>query len=108
VDGTIHYDFRTQQSYIDDFGGFGTAVGQKELSVDGQTVYVMLGGNGNQVADTNADTDVNFDDGTFWELENSIFGRYLGGDYNLNGDTNFNDRRVFEINNSKFTSVPRD
>jgi uncharacterized repeat protein (TIGR01451 family) len=108
VDGTISYDFRTQQSYIVDFGGFGTAIGQKELIVDGQTVYVMFGGNGNQVIDTNADTDVNFDDRSFWELQNSVFGRYLGGDYNLNGDTNFNDRRVFEINNSKFTSVPRD
>jgi hypothetical protein len=108
VDGKITYDFRVQQSYIDDLGGFGTAVGQKELIVDGQTIFVMYGGNGEQVLDVNADTDINFDDRTFWEIENGVFGRYRRGDYNLNGDVNFNDRRVFEVNNSKFTSVPRD
>jgi hypothetical protein len=70
-------------------------------------VFAMLGGNGNQALNAQADTDINFDDRTYWEGQNGDFGLYRIGDYNLNGDVNFNDRRVWEINNGKFTSVPR-
>jgi uncharacterized repeat protein (TIGR01451 family) len=105
TNGKIVYDFRAQQSYIDDPFMFGTFSGQKEIQ---SGVFVMLGGNGNQKLSIQSDTDINFDDRTFWESENGIIAKYRNGDYNLNGDTNFNDRRTWELNNGKFTSVPRD
>ena len=105
VDHNITYDFRSQESYIFDDGGFGAQVGQKEILLG---VYAMYGGNGNQIQTPQSDTDINFDDRTFWEGENSIIGIYSTGDYNLNGDVNFNDRILFEFNNTLFTSVPRD
>ena len=85
--------------------GFGFFVGQKEILPG---VFAMFGGNGNQVLTGSSDTDVNFDDRTYWEGENGDIARYRNGDYNLNGDANFNDRLEWEINNGKFTSVPRD
>ncbi|MCP4123936.1 MAG: tandem-95 repeat protein [Bacteroidetes bacterium] len=105
INGTITYDFRVQQSYIDDPYGFDTHVGQKEVLPG---VYVMYGGNGDQSNTANSDTDINFDDRTYWEGQNSHIAKYRNGDYNMNGDTNYNDRRVWEINNGEFTSVPRD
>ncbi|MCB0582061.1 MAG: DUF11 domain-containing protein [Phaeodactylibacter sp.] len=102
--GVISYDFRVQQSYVDDPFGFGH-VGQKEILPG---VWAMHGGNGNQTLSAESDTDINFDDRTYWEAENGDIAKYRIGDYNLNGDTNFNDRRVWELNNGKFTSVPRD
>jgi hypothetical protein len=82
-------------------------VGQKLVETPTANVYVMFGGNGEQSLTPNSDTDINFNDRTFWEVENSIFGRYKIGDYNMNGDTNFNDRILWELNNGKTTSVPR-
>ncbi len=102
--GVISYDFRVQQSYLVDPFGFGY-VGQKEILPG---VWAMHGGNGNQTLSGDSDTDINFDDRTYWEAENGDIAKYRTGDYNLNGDTNFNDRRVWELNNGKFTSVPRD
>jgi uncharacterized repeat protein (TIGR01451 family) len=102
--GSINYDFRTQQSYIDDPFQFGTFSGQKQFLPG---LYCMYGGNGNQTLSSQSDTDINFDDRTYWESQNGEIARYRNGDYNLNGDTNFNDRRVWEINNGRFTSVPR-
>jgi Bacterial Ig domain len=104
VNGKISYDFRTQQSYVDDPFGFGTFSGQKQILPG---VFAMFGGNGNQTITNSADTDINFDDRTFWEILNGVIARYRNSDYNLNGDTNFNDRRVWELNNGRFTSVPR-
>jgi hypothetical protein len=74
---------------------------------------MMYAGNGEQTDGGGAytdleDTDINFNDRTFWEGENGDIGEYRIGDYNLNGDTNFNDRVTWERNNGTFTSVPRD
>jgi uncharacterized protein YjdB len=104
VNGKITYDFRNQQSYISDPFNFGTFSGQKQIQTG---KYAMLAGNGNQTLTNSSDTDINFDDRTFWETLNGQIARYRNSDYNLNGDTNFNDRRVWELNNGKFTSVPR-
>jgi hypothetical protein len=101
---TITYDFRNQQSYVDDPFGFGTFAQQKEIQMG---VFAMFAGNGDQTVNNQSDTDINFDDRTFWEGENGDIGEYRTGDYNLNGDTNFNDRVTWERNNGKFTSVPR-
>ena len=104
INGKITYDFRTQQTYVDDPFGFGVFARQKEILPG---VFAMLAGNGNQKLTSDSDTDINFDDRTYWENQNGDLGQYRNGDYNLNGDTNFNDRRVWELNNGKFTSVPR-
>ncbi|MBE0639510.1 MAG: DNRLRE domain-containing protein [Bacteroidales bacterium] len=104
VDGKIIYDFRIQQSYLNDPFGFGFYARQKEI-LSGK--YAMYGGNGGQVVNAQSDTDITFDDRSFWEEANGIFGRYSNSDYNMNGDNNFNDRVMWEFNNGKFTSVPR-
>jgi hypothetical protein len=104
VGGVITYDFRIQQSYVDDPFGFGTFSQQKEVLPG---VFAMLGANGEQALNSQADTDITSDDRTFWEMQNSLFGLYLPGDYNLNGDVNVNDRTLWEFNNGRFTSVPR-
>jgi hypothetical protein len=104
VNGKITYDFRNKQSYINDPLGFGAFSGQKQIMTG---KYAMLAGNGNQTTTTASDTDINFDDRSFWETLNGLIAKYRNSDYNLNGDTNFNDRRTWELNNGKFTSVPR-
>jgi hypothetical protein len=104
---TLTYDFRQQQSYLDDPFMIGVFVGQKKLLPQFPGKYAMYAGNGNQTNTAFADTDINFDDRTFWEGENGDFGEYRVGDYNMNSDTNFNDRVIWERNNGKFTSVPR-
>jgi hypothetical protein len=101
---TITYDFRNKQSYLDDPFMFGIFAQQKEILTG---VYAMFAANGNQTLSLQSDTDINFDDRTFWEAQNGQLGEYRIGDYNLNGDTNFNDRVVWERNNGRFTSVPR-
>jgi uncharacterized repeat protein (TIGR01451 family) len=104
VGGKIIYDFRIQQSYLDDPFGFGVAQ-QKEVLPG---TFAMLGGNGQQASEANDDTDITVDDRTLWEDEIGEFGQYRNGDYNLDGDIEFNDRILWELNNGQFTSVPRD
>ncbi|HOY92143.1 MAG TPA: HYR domain-containing protein, partial [Prolixibacteraceae bacterium] len=99
VAGTLTYDFTAQQSYILPGSGLW---GQKE--VDG--IFFMFGGNGNQSANADSDTDINADDQSTWESHNGRQG-YRSGDYNLNGDTNSNDRIIWERNNGHGTSVIR-
>ena len=83
---------------------FGFYAMQKEIQTG---TFAMYAGNGNQTLTGQSDTDINFDDRTYWEGQNGIIGRYKIGDYNMNGDTNFNDRILWQFNNGKFTSVPR-
>jgi hypothetical protein len=104
---TITYNFRNQQSYVDDPFMIGIFAQQKELLPQLPGVFAMFAGNGNQTNTNFSDTDINFDDRIYWEGENGYFGEYHIGDYNLNGDTNFNDRVTWERNNGMFTSVPR-
>ena len=105
VDNTLTYDFRSQQSYLDDPFAFGLYARQEDILPG---IYALFGGNGDQTVDLNEDTDVTGNDRGLWELQNAIFGQYKSGDYNLNGDINANDRILWEINNGKYTSVPRD
>ena len=102
VDNTLTYDFRSQQSYVDDPFGFGVYARQKEILPG---VFAMFGGNGDQTTDVNEDTDITSNDRGFWELQNGIFGQYNPADYILNGDINVNDRILWELNNGKYTSV---
>ena len=104
---TITYDFRNQDSYVDDPFMIGIFASQKELLPQLPGNYAMYAGNGNQINTAFSDTDINFDDRSYWEGENADFGEYRVGDYNMNSDTNFNDRVTWERNNGKFTSVPR-
>ena len=105
MNNKLVYDFRYQQSYLDDPFGFGIYVQQKEILPG---IFAMFAGNGQQWPNANDDTDIEFNDRGFWELQNGIFGQYGVADYNLNGDINFDDRTLWEMNNGKYTSVPRD
>ncbi len=107
VNHKLTYDFRFQQSWEDPTFPSGTFARQKELIPGFPGKFGMYAGNGNQSTSANSDTDINFDDRSFWETQNGQIGQYLISDYNLNGDVNFNDRVVWERNNGKFTSVPR-
>jgi len=105
INHKLLYDFRLEQSWEDPvFAGLNLFAREKEI-LPGK--FAMYAGNGSQSISLNADTDVNFDDRSFWESQNGAVGFYRIGDYNLNADTNFNDRIVWERNNGKFTSVPR-
>lgn len=104
VNDTLTYDFRNQQSYLNDPLNIGIYAQQKEILPG---VFAMYAGNGNQTPAPLSDTDINFDDRTFWELRAGPTGVYGPADYNMNSDTNFNDRVLWERNNGKFTSVPR-
>lgn len=104
VDGKLSYDFRNQQSYIDDSFRFGIYSGQKEI-LPGS--FAMIAGNGEQVQTSQSDTDINFLVSSYWSGHNGNFGEYRNGDFNLNADTNFNDRLMWNRSNGFFTSVPR-
>ncbi|MEP6794815.1 MAG: HYR domain-containing protein [Saprospiraceae bacterium] len=105
INHKLSYDFRFQQSWENPFfAGLNLFAREKEI-LTGK--FAMFAANGNQTPSLNADTDINFDDRSFWEFQNGTVGFYRIGDYNLNADTNFNDRVVWERNNGKFTSVPR-
>ncbi len=105
VDGKISYDFRNQQSFIGDLLGSPFGVGQKEVM---SGVFAMYAGNGDQVSDTGADTDINVGDEAYWKTQNGESARYRNGDYNMNGDPNGLDRILWGFNNGNSTAVPRD
>jgi hypothetical protein len=102
--GKITYDFRDKQSYLYDPFFFGIYVGQKEV-LPGK--FAMIAGNGDQNDEQSSDTDINYNDRSFWELENNVIARYRISDYNMNIDVNYNDRTLWEYNNKSITSVPR-
>lgn len=104
VNGKISYDFRDQNSFIQDFFGSPNGVGQKEVL---SGVFVMYAGNGDQVSDGSADTDLNVGDEAYWKTQNGESARYRNGDYNMNGDPNGIDRILWGFNNGNSTSVPR-
>lgn len=108
VNGSITYDFRNHQSYIDDPFNFG-AVGQKELpGLPG--VFAMYSGNSDQVkagSELPGDrTQINNNDRSLWDFHNGMVPGYCCSDFNLNCDCNYNDRTTMEFNNSLFSSVP--
>lgn len=92
IDGTITFDFRSVERYIFDDFGFG-GIGQKEILPG---IFAMFAGNGNQVLTPGSDTNINFDDMTYWEGQNGAVGHYTNIDYNLNRDCNYNDRNTWE------------
>jgi hypothetical protein len=103
--GRLAYDFRYTQSYIASsrYGGYG----QKEIPGMAGT-YAMYAGNGEQNLGSFSDTDINFDDRSYWGTMNGSDGNYNNGDYNLSGDCNMNDLITWEYNNAVFSTVPRD
>ena len=99
VNNTIAYDFRTQQSYIGLLG-----FGQKEIT---SGVFTMHAGNGYQVTNTSADTDINVNDKDSWLNGNGQHSSYYFHDFDLNGDSNVQDKNLWLKNNGKFSDVPR-
>ncbi|GAA3576456.1 hypothetical protein [Snuella lapsa] len=107
VNGVLTYDFRNQQSYINDPVGIGY-VGQKQITTG---VYAMFAGNGDQgdAIISSEDTDINSNDFNMWSLNKNMFPIYHIPDYDMNGDINSNDFNLWEKNeNTSVTSVKRD
>ena len=108
MNSTITYDFRNQDSYLDNPFMFSFIKGQKQIIPGTPGTWAMYAGNGEQSVSGAADIDINQDDRAAWQGENGDFGLYRFGDYNMNGDVNFNDRVTWERNNGNSSSVPRD
>ncbi len=99
TDGTLTYDFRTQQSYQVLLG-----YGQKEVR-PGE--FAMYAGNGDQITSFESPTDINTNDVTLWARDNGKHSGYYFQDYDLNGDVNVHDKAIWLLNNGVFTDVPR-
>jgi len=104
-DGTIAHDFRHADSYSTD----PNSVSQKFLGVNaaGDNVYCMYGANGDQTTSNAADTDINLNDLSFWNIWNNTISTYHKADYSMNADINLNDRIILNDNNGSYSSVPR-
>ncbi len=95
VNGTISYDFSTQNSYNT------TGFGQKQIG----TNWMMYGGNADQDAQNSCD--INAADRIFWQAVNGLFDVYNPGDYDLDGDINAADRIIHNLNNGIFSTIPK-
>ena len=49
--------------------------------------FALFAANGEKTGSLNSDTDINFEDRSYWESQNGAVGFYLIADYNLKGDT---------------------
>jgi hypothetical protein len=104
VNGSLTYDFRFQDSYLDDPLGLGTFYSQKEVTPG---VFTMYAGNGNQTSGDAADTDINASDYTKWLINGLQSRTYNFTDYNMSGDRNANDFELWQTNSPRNTTVPR-
>ena len=105
IDGSMTYDFRFQDSYLNDPIGLGGFYSQKEV-VPG--VFAMYAGNGDQTSSSASDTDINTSDYTKWLNNGLEFRTYNFTDYNMSGDRNANDFELWQTNSPRNTTVPRD
>ena len=104
VDGSIVYDFRNKESFINDPFNSGNFIGQKEVLPG---VFAMYGGNGDQTSVNSEDTDITSSDFSKW-LNNGPQNRtYNLIDYNMDGDVSALDYNLWQFNSPRFTSVPR-
>nr|HMP31771.1 hypothetical protein [Saprospiraceae bacterium] len=103
VNGVLTYDFRNKQSYSEDPFGAG-CISQKEVLPG---VFCMFGGNGDQTASGDSDTDINSDDLNKWDVSKNLFQVFSIPDYDMNGDVNSNDKNLWFRNTNKFTCVIR-
>ena len=98
LDGTIVYDFRTQDSYR-----VSTSYGQKEMP---SRDWVMLAGDVDQISDDYS-YDINAYDKVDWVEDNGTFGYYKRSDLNLDGDISMQDKALWAENNGKLSVVPK-
>jgi len=104
VNGTITYNFRDKQSYINDPFNSGSFIGQKEVLPG---VFAMYAGNGDQTSVASEDTDITAADYNKW-LNNGPENRtYNLIDYNMDGDVSALDFSLWQTNSPRFTSVIR-
>jgi hypothetical protein len=97
---SIAYDFRNQQSYRGLLG-----FGQKEIEPG---VFVMYGGNGEQILTLSSDTDINVKDKDDWLDANGDHSSYYKDDFDMNGDVNVQDKSLWLENNGIFSDVPNE
>ncbi len=88
--GTLVWDFTTQDSYKT-ITGFGS----KQI---GQGVYAMFAGDNDQLNDV-ISYDITGLDKIIWTQQNGNFDQYMSSDYNMNGDTNGSDKILWDNNN---------
>jgi hypothetical protein len=101
TNNTIAYDFRIQESYRGLLG-----FGQKEIEPG---VFVMYGGNGEQLLTLSSDTDINVKDKDDWLDSNGInHSSYYKDDFDMNGDVNVQDKSLWLENNGTFSDVPNE
>jgi len=98
LEGTIMYDFRTQDSYR-----VSTSYGQKQLPSGD---WVMLAGDVDQITD-DFSYDINAYDKVDWVEDNGTFGYYKCSDLNLDGDVSMQDKSLWAANNGKLSAVPK-
>lgn len=98
--GTLSFDFTTQDSY--NIGG----AGQKQISNNGP--WMMFAGNIHQYDELQdfEQKDINGTDKIFWSYKNGEFLKYQAADVNLNGDINGDDKIIWSYNNGTFSAVP--
>ncbi|PHN00648.1 DUF7507 domain-containing protein, partial [Flavilitoribacter nigricans] len=105
VDGTLTYDFRGQQSYLNDPFLSGLPIAQKEV-IPG--VFAMYAGNSDQDSVDDEDVDITSSDNAKW-LNNGAETRTFNlVDYNMDGDVSALDYDLWQANSPKFTSVKRE
>lgn len=95
VGNTLTYDFRGGNSYSV------SGTGQKKLS---PTVWVMVGGDGDQLSDITG-YDVNIADIILWSVENGMFNTYSSSDFNMDGDVSALDKVLWNSNNGLFSAL---
>jgi len=96
--GTVSYDFRTQNSYRNI-----ASAGQIELEPG---VWGLYAGDGNQVNDSDS-YDINGDDKIIFQIDNGDFYIYSAGDFDMDGDVNGSDKIIWLGNNGTFSIVPK-
>jgi len=105
VNGTLTYDFRNKQSYINDPFFSMAFIGQKEVLPG---VFALYAGNGDQSSVADEDTDITTADYSKWLNNGPETRRYKLIDYNMDGDISALDYNLWQDNSPRFTSVKRD
>ncbi len=94
--GTLSYDFRSENSYED-------GMGQKEVD---SGVWAMFVGDGDQAIDSFG-YDINGSDQVKWKPLNGFFNIYMLYDYNMDGDVNGTDKALWSGNNGVYSAVEK-
>jgi len=105
VNGTLNYDFKNKQSYIDD-PFFSMAFIRQKGVLPG--VFVKYAGIGDQSSVADEDTDITTADYLKWLNNGTEIRIYKLVDYNMDGDISALDYNLWQNNSPRFSSVKRE